>query len=422
MERTRQPNESLQIEAGGAVNGAAGPRASSMWPRASDPVALGRGDPLYRYMPALDGLRGVAILWVLSAHLPVTVSPVVAFCAQRGPLGVELFFAMSGLLVTRSLHQCVVRSAPGSVRRSLRDFFTRRVARIWPPYFLVLVLAIGALFTDPAFHTHFTEIRSILWSFPLFIANYLFTHHVPPFSLLIMWSLCFEEQFYVLLMIFYVLGRKHLDRWLIAGIVLSVGARLFFGWTRADWFEPFVMDRQLQWRFDALAWACLIWIWHRPIVAFFAGTPHRLLWQSLFVLGAIAVCLPDPSVPVVRAIWYVALSPVFAVLVAAVAFSPNFWLARALTWSPLVLLGVISYELYLSHFIVYRVLTRLGVGRWHMLHGAACLVVSVGVAWVFHNAFSKPIQRAVREWSVRVFARDVAQPVAAAPTQSAVPR
>jgi peptidoglycan/LPS O-acetylase OafA/YrhL len=249
---------------------------------------------------------------------------------------VELFFAMSGLLVTRSLHQCVVRSAPGSVRRSLRDFFTRRVARIWPPYFLVLVLAIGALFTDPAFHTHFTEIRSILWSFPLFIANYLFTHHVPPFSLLIMWSLCFEEQFYVLLMIFYVLGRKHLDRWLIAGIVLSVGARLFFGWTRADWFEPFVMDRQLQWRFDALAWACLIWIWHRPIVAFFAGTPHRLLWQSLFVLGAIAVCLPDPSVPVVRAIWYVALSPVFAVLVAAVAFSPNFLVARALTWWPVV--------------------------------------------------------------------------------------
>jgi peptidoglycan/LPS O-acetylase OafA/YrhL len=92
------------------------------------------------------------------------------------------------------------------------------------------------------------------------------------------------------------------------------------------------------------------------------------------------------------------MAPVFAALVAALAFSPRFWLDRLLSWSPLALVGIVSYEIYLSHVVVFRVLDRLHLDRWLTLYYVICLTLSIAVGWLFHRLFGKPTQRVVRAW------------------------
>jgi peptidoglycan/LPS O-acetylase OafA/YrhL len=96
------------------------------------------------------------------------------------------------------------------------------------------------------------------------------------------------------------------------------------------------------------------------------------------------------------------------------AWSPRFWLAKVLSWSPLVLLGEISYELYLSHFLVFRAVSRLGLGvRFEWAHGVACFLGAVVVAYLLHKGFSRPTQRAIRDWAKRAFGRATAAGVPA---------
>jgi peptidoglycan/LPS O-acetylase OafA/YrhL len=85
-------------------------------------------------------------------------------------------------------------------------------------------------------------------------------------------------------------------------------------------------------------------------------------------------------------------------LVCALCFSPGFWLTRVLAWSPLVLIGSVSYEIYLSHITVFRVLSRLGLERWPAAYYPLTFVGAITVGWAFHRIFSKPAQRIVRTW------------------------
>ena len=353
---------------------------------------------LKRYLPALDGLRGISILWVLSLHLPGQMPPGGNAITNRGHFGVELFFAISGFLVTRSLHQCIARAerdAQGTFA-VVRDFVARRVSRIWPPYFLALVVVLVAALLDPTFRGHFAEVTGILWSYPTFLANYAIPYQEPPLSLLVMWSLCFEEQFYVILIAVYLLSGKRLARWLLVAALVSISLRFFVALVRPETFVKFAMQMQLHWRFDAIAWGCLAWLYHRPIRDFWERTRHRRLFEVVIVLAAIAACVPDPTAPLGQAAAHVGMAVAFTLLVVALAFSPDFWLARALSIRPLAFIGVISYELYLSHVSVYRALSRLKLDDERWLYYPLCLSLSLVVAWLFHRLFAKPTQVWVR--------------------------
>ena len=92
-----------------------------------------------RHIPALDGLRAFSILWVVFHHLPLRAGLLwsgLEFVRHRGELGVEIFFAISGFLVTRSLEQCWRSTA--TTAEATKEFFMRRLARIWPPYYIAL--------------------------------------------------------------------------------------------------------------------------------------------------------------------------------------------------------------------------------------------------------------------------------------------
>jgi peptidoglycan/LPS O-acetylase OafA/YrhL len=340
-------------------------------------------------------MRAIAIVWVISLHLPGQLPPLGNPITRRGHLGVEIFFAISGFLVTRSLHQCIVRAerSAGNTAAVARDFLTRRIGRIWPPYFVALLVAIGAMLIDPVLQRHLGVLRGMLWTYPAFLANYAIPYYDVPLSLLVLWSLCFEEQFYAFLVVGYLLVRERLARFLIISALLSLGARIAFAAFDPAVFQRSAMQMQLHWRFDALAWGCLAWLFHAPLERFLLRTRRRGAVEAAALLAALAVCIPLPKQPLTDALLYLAMAPCFAAVMVVVAFSPASATARLLAWPPLVFVGVISYEIYLSHITVYRLLSRLHLDGSHAVYYPLCVAVSLMVAAVFHHFFSKPAQR-----------------------------
>lgn len=154
---------------------------------------LGSGTPQalgfrLSYRPELDGLRGISILLVFVHHFYHPVLP-------GGFLGVDIFFVLSGFLITSLLLQ--EWDSKGSI--NLRDFYIRRALRLMPALLaLVLVLGVFAAFFlsgDGALLTY-----QGIWLTLSYVSNWLYAfHYVSPNNPLgITWSLAIEEQFYLL--------------------------------------------------------------------------------------------------------------------------------------------------------------------------------------------------------------------------------
>ena len=124
------------------------------------------------------------------------------------------------------------------------------------------------------------------------------------------------------------------------------------------------MQMQLHWRFDAIAWGCLAWVFHKPLAEFWERSRHAALFAGALLAIAVAVSVPLPVGAAGRAGQYLFMAPVFAALVTALAFAPGAWLTRAFAWAPLAFIGIISYEIYLTHVVVYRVIERTYPRPW----------------------------------------------------------
>lgn len=152
---------------------------------AATPAAAAR-----RRLPGLDGLRCLAILPVVYHH--TTLRPEAGFWG-RGPLGVDLFFATSGFLITTLLLE--ERARTGSV--ALGAFWARRALRIFPLYYLVLLLHVAWAWRLPAGSDMRANFFASLPYYATYTGNWLAppTSGVQPFAF--SWSLAVEEQFYL---------------------------------------------------------------------------------------------------------------------------------------------------------------------------------------------------------------------------------
>ena len=190
-------------------------------------------------VPALDGLRGIAIALVMLYHYDFVydftygresgwlIDGIVTGLAGVGWVGVDLFFVLSGFLITG-----ILLESKGPVRRYFGSFYARRSLRIFPAYyaFLLLLLLLLALFDEPGG-------RDALWDnfiwYALYLTNiydaiepglradFFFVGHI--------WSLAVEEQFYLLWPAFvFAFGRRTLMRLCVVGILIAFGLRLWF--------------------------------------------------------------------------------------------------------------------------------------------------------------------------------------------------
>lgn len=354
--------------------------------------------------PGLDLLRAVAIAWVLIYHAAVfdllSPTPVVRF----GWMGVDLFFALSGFLIAGQLFRPIAQGEAPDWRR----FFLRRWMRTLPAYWAVL--AVYALL--PAARDQTTMLP--LWRFLTF-SNNLRAAATPPGAFSHVWSLCVEEQFYLLLPLALVLlGRRPrpaVALGLLATLVLA-GAGLR-GWLwlyqvvgppldlaahpRADRYMTLIYYPTWTRLDDLLAGVGLAALrTFRPgIWAALVARANLLL--ALGVAGVFAAALgfkgqfPD-FIPAVLGYPLLALA---LGLVVVGASAPQSVAAR-LAGPPARALAAGAYSLYLSHKLIYH-LADLGhqahpgapLGLWLGLALAGAAVLGAALYWGVERPFLK---------------------------------
>jgi peptidoglycan/LPS O-acetylase OafA/YrhL len=325
-----------------------------------------RGEALHEpwrgHLVPLDGLRGLAVLLVLLLHFTTDMRPpagsvaaVVRSAFQIGWIGVDLFFVLSGFLITG-----ILVDNKGS-DRYFSTFYARRALRILPVYFIAVFAAFHVL---PRLFTGFdTGGIGTEASFWLFVANFRELPDQLSRTVGHFWSLAIEEQFYLAWpMVVFLADRQRARRIALVTVLLSPLARyvaLRAGVSGNDvyHFTPFRLDGLATGAFialsirDPLARAGLgrLATWAGVAAAIVAAllygpmrTPAPLSTQLDFSLGFSALCIGFG-----------------ALLVRVVLASPNAWLARTLACRGLVTLGTYSYAMYLVHVPLLRVVSKV---------------------------------------------------------------
>jgi peptidoglycan/LPS O-acetylase OafA/YrhL len=335
-----------------------------------------------KHLPQLDGLRGIAILIVVVGHLIVLNFGLgVTILGPIPPLGVDLFFVLSGFLITRILLES--REEPNY----FKSFYVRRALRIWPLYFAVL----GVLFAVtnhrvPALT--FDESRVHWPVFAFYVQNVFYKQasQLGPLALAITWSLAVEEQFYAIWpVVVRKLSIRALTGVLFATIAIALVARFVaprFG------IDPYINPVC---RFDAMAMGGLLAIWTLTHKAS-RGVAISTMWVilSLAVLAEVICHFAGLTHYLSKTI----VSAAFTGLLASGLHSNL--VIRILSNRMLRSLGKVSYCIYLVHSIVAAIVLNVWPGPGlgiRLLRVAAIAFGTSVIAALSWRFFEEPILR-----------------------------
>lgn len=369
--------------------------------RAGDDLAASQTiRPPGQYLPQLDGLRGVAITIALINHFVIPPDRgLLAWVARNvltmGWIGVDLFFALSGYLITGILLRA--KAHP----HYFRNFFARRVLRIFPLYSLLITI-VFLLSPVLPFGPH-----GPAWPFVTYTSNYWALLHragvlptsAPYLPLAHAWSLAIEEQFYVTLpFLVLLLEPRALRRVLWAVILLSPVVRfvsISLGVVHDSYFVTFC-------RLDVLAMGALIAVgFHERTSSSRSGVRRVVILCGVLTGATILLWLSRQvsfSKPFFNAAGLTIVDGALALLVYIAVVRGSARLDGILQRSPLRALGRISYGVYLIHFPVVLLTQRflpdwLALKGWGLTLGIA--VISFGgtlalaaLSWRF---FERPL-------------------------------
>ena len=361
------------------------------------------GSPAYR--PDIEGMRALAVLLVMAYH--AGLPPVGGF------LGVDVFFVISGFLITGILIGELERTG----RISWGRFLARRARRLLPAAVLVLVVtAFLSWFLVPGLRRHavgtdiaWSAVYLVNWHLAEQSVNYL-TSDTAPSPVQHYWSLAVEEQFYVvwpaLLMAAALLARRagrRLRRVHLAALVALIGVPSL-AWsvhlTAGNPDRAYFVTTTRVWEL-ALGAALAVALAGRTPPAVFPG--RRALAGSLALLGlalvvGCAVLLPESALW--PGAWALLPTVGTALLIAGGWLWPDGAVAGVLGWRPLVVIGGLSYSLYLWHWPV-RVLGEWAIDVPGPTSGApsaarvGLVLLSVIPAWLCHRYVESPIHHGI---------------------------
>jgi peptidoglycan/LPS O-acetylase OafA/YrhL len=306
--------------------------------------------PPQPYYPALDGLRGLAILFVVFYHNFGFIN-----YFFFGWLGVDLFFVLSGYLITDILLRAQER------KQGLSQFYIRRILRIFPLYYLTLILFLVIL---PAFSRfqpslqYYTDNQAWLWTY---LQNWLYIikpsggttilHHL--------WSLAVEEQFYILwpLAIFIIRKPKFLLAFIITVLITVLVLRCVVWINKYEdlaYFNLYTFSR-----IDGICIGCMVALLQKINSRFL--TNHMTLLVFVFAgLNFIFYFINRYyhfSFPYLALIGYTTLAMLFGLLVYEAVKNENKIINGIFNWRLLKFFGKISYGFYIFHWPVYVLLS-----------------------------------------------------------------
>ena len=338
----------------------------------------------WSYRPALDGLRTVAVYAVVLFH---TGHP----WASGGFLGVDLFFVLSGFLVTGVLLSEIDRTD----RLRLGSFYARRVRRLLPAALVAIVVTcIAFVLVLPV--TERVSLISDAQHALLYVANWHFLAESGDYfaadaeqsPFLHFWSLAIEEQYYVvfpvLLWLLMKRGRRTTGGVLVAILLASVAAQLY--WAQADPTHAYYgTDARI---YQPLAGSLL------ALLVF--GRGHRMAhvrWGTATTVALPVFLLLCTGLVPMSPSWRGMLATVAAgALVCGVVLAEDSRLTKVLSHPVPVYLGKISYGTYLWHWPVIKLLEETVTTR-PVVVAAIAVPISTLIAAVSYQVLETPIRR-----------------------------
>ncbi len=341
-----------------------------------------------QYRPDIDGLRALAVL-------PVVIFHVNPHLMSGGFLGVDVFFVISGYLISLLLYQALATG-----RMSLASFYGRRMRRLFPALIVVLLATLSfgyfALLAGEYVKVAKQAAAAIFFLLNFRLIGETGYFDVASFSkpLMHLWSLSVEEQFYlvwplVLLLLFRLRSSTLVT--ISIGILLSMGFAAWRGTINLDtvYYHPLA-------RFWELLVGAMIARLH------FKADPDQLpgmflppwVGHGLSVVGLLLVASAllwfDSSIPHpgVATLW-----PVIGVAL-ILACGPQAFANRLLAWRPLVLVGLMSYPLYLWHWPMLSYVRIMESGRPDPLTLWVTAALSMALAWLTYVWLERPVRRA----------------------------
>lgn len=343
-----------------------------------------------KYIPGFDGMRGAAILLVMLFH-----SGIPSF--RGGFIGVDIFFVLSGFLITSLLIK--EHASSGSI--NLKHFYLRRVLRLAPALILLLLtISITAFFLrlKGTAYADFTGILITLF----YSANWVRAFDLHPMGLLShTWSLSIEEQFYMLWPVMFIMLLKYAkSKKRIFNIVLflSISSWLLRVWLTYSGFTADRIYNGLDTRADALLIGCAAAIMHSSELRerwFRAGTKKYLVLKRSGYAG-----FALPFVILFNISWRnqntfywmnFLLELLTAALILNVITNEKSLIKKLLTLKPLIWIGSISYGVYLWHDPVFEVMRSYGYSKTSILVFGG--IATLAVASASYYIIERPILR-----------------------------
>jgi len=307
---------------------------------AREPEAINR-----TYYPALDGLRGLAILLVVIYHNFNFIN-----YSYFGWLGVDLFFVLSGYLITDILLKTLAK------KNYLKNFYFRRVLRIFPLYylslfiFLIILLKISNLDFD-----YYANNQIWLWTF---LQNWLYIFKPPPSHSVILnhyWSLAVEEQFYAFWPLVILLLRKiKYLFFFIASLLVLVLLLRYVVWIYhiedLAYFNLYTFSR-----IDGICIGCMVALIQKTDLHFLSRNTAWIIitFAGLNFLFDFVNRHNQFSFPFFALIGYTTFAMIFGLLVHEATLGKSHWIKAIFSVPILRFLGRISYGLYIFHWPVY---------------------------------------------------------------------
>jgi peptidoglycan/LPS O-acetylase OafA/YrhL len=339
-------------------------------------------------IPSLDGIRAVSILLVIVSHCGLgEVVP--------GGLGVTIFFFLSGYLITTLLRLEFAKTRTVN----LKNFYIRRCLRILPPCYIVLIGALG-LAIAAGEEVGWLGVLSNVAYFTNYYGCFGGTEGIP--GLNVLWSLAVEEHFYLVFPMIYLsisaMTRRRQGTILAAICVAVLAWRcvLVFYYHCSGERTYAATDTRL----DSILWGCLFAIVSNPSL----GDPlagRMATWP----MGTLALAVLGFSL-IFRAPWFretfrytiqgLALMPLFALAIRKGVGAP----LGFLNWYGMRLLGVYSYTIYLTHFVVLHYLSPSSSPRTFPLTFLVALTSSFLLAATMYQLVDRPAAEVRKRYSL----------------------
>ncbi len=351
------------------------------------------------YRPDIDGLRAIAVLSVVLYHFEIGG-------VKGGFVGVDVFFVISGYLITG-----IIRSELAKGEFTLARFYERRARRIFPALFVMLLatMVAGLFLLLPS---DLARLGQATIATILFVSNVLYYRQSGYFDevadfnpLLHTWSLGVEEQFYVGLPLLLVAVCRFRPQWTVRVVALCA----LVSFVACVVAQPFI-GKLVFFLSPFRAWELLLGgVLALGAVPQFRNDTLRQVASALalvVLLGAVTQLRASVDFPG----WKAAIPVLSSAVLLHAGASGHSLANRVLAWRPLVLVGLVSYSLYLWHwpllvFVKYRQgMTPLGMEQVLVLSVVALLLAVASYRWVeqpFRRWRGKGVQAGARP---RVFA------------------